>query len=687
MRMAKRQRSDPLPTDAARGGSQPLAAFRGGTAASILVAVGLAVLFVSLVWRAALPNNRHQPTLDHVVVNSYEGRYYLPSDIHTYEDVVTLATARHFALDGFLRTHLIPNRGNAPLVSLYDFTHTQCETLGPPAHVMTYWNLFGQSVSALSLNNDCVYTHYPPLADWFFGLCADLGLDRLFYFKIIAILANCCFLAVSFSWLRREVSDRAAAIAMLLCGTLPAFHQWADALYYHPFQYLLLMSGILAFSCYLKTRRIRWLAATWFAYFCEALASYQLTLFFGLAICGLAVLAPTTPTGTQTSRPAIGLRSFRSWGTILCVQATAPFAAFLLHFGLTCSLFGLERSYRNLSATFGARASERLAGGFGQLFDFANDRLLPWYAAVSAVCLLVFARARTGTPLARPLALVGVFVAGGTSFSIAMPGTTSWHGWMMYRHFLPLALLLLAYAADSFLLLVAACRASRGPKTPAVFVGAGLCLGLLAFVAFRNAYGIEHEIRWNLARNRRTDPHNLALRSAGTLYWTEGLPRFQGTPLAPISGMRVNEPPLWASDFRMLGPAPVHYEIWWLEPQRMDAVRLLVNDAQAGKVVEHCTTSYFDGAGFQPPVSSERPAVTAFVPDEGERTPREPYSWVHFPVPPPFRYRAVRFTCSGIEKLVVRQLEVVASDPPPAESDGVKAGATSVPAIAGRARG
>jgi hypothetical protein len=158
-----------------------------------LLGLWISIAFLAFSWRAALPNNQHRSTDLRVFATT--SSWVLPpgmsaSNLFTqtpkildgYHDAVSIVTAHNFQKNGFLRTHLLPNRRGAPLASFYDRSGTQCDSSSAPTNVLEYAVRASENDvrrrPMTSLNNECIHTHYPPLGDWVFGLMATVGLDR-----------------------------------------------------------------------------------------------------------------------------------------------------------------------------------------------------------------------------------------------------------------------------------------------------------------------------------------------------------------------------------------------------------------------------------------------------------------------------------------------------------------------------
>ena len=635
--------------------------------------VFILLLFGALCKRAALPNNRPRPGTDYVRLDTDGTGYYLPRGTNSYDNVVTMVTAHNFARDGFLRSNFIPNRKGAQ-ISLGDRTGTQCESIERNPHPMVYMNAFGERVQAASLNNDCIYIHYPPLADWVFGAMAAAGFDQVFHYKILALSLNCTFLLLVYLWIRREVRESAALIALVLTATLPAFLRWADALYFHCFQYFFLAALVLSWQGYLRSRRWHLFVLTWLCYFCEALVSHQLTICSGILIVGM--LSLETSLGRLTVWQRVRL---------LFVQAVAPIAAFSLHVGLCASLLGLAKTRSNLASTMTARMVQGsqfggISGGMAQLLQWVADDLVSWKMVILGLLFIIFARKVLQAPTRRPLALLAVWMVGGVSFWVAFLGTTSEHFWMMYRQIMPFAILLIAFVADTLFASVESLRRRRafGPvaftlaQTSPPLRQRALGLGVpalvflgcvfIGWVAYRNIQYVVGDLRWNSVSNRVVNLDNLVRSRLDVIHWREdNASRTEGLYTLPVSGLRVQEPPRWIMDFRMLGPGTSHYEIWWLQAQLLGTVRLLVDEAQAETVIDHCFLSLFDGETFQRMSNAAKITKETFVPTGNERTPSVPYSWLRFSLSAQQQTRAARLTCGGMKTMTLRQIEASSS--------------------------
>lgn len=604
-----------------------------------------AVAFACLVARAALPNQQHRES--DVAGDTVTGEVW-GQNANGFDDVVTMVTARNFARDGFLRTHLLPNRKGAPLVSYFDFSETQCAPVGGGGHPpLLYRGLQGKWIDLISANRDCVYTHYPPLADWVFGAMAAVGLDSILDFRILAVAVSCCTLGLLFHWLARMVHPAAALSAMVLVAISPAFFLWAAALFYFTFQYFFLLAGLVCWCRFLEGQERRWFLLTFVLFFLEALVSYELILFFGLVVAGTTFL----------ERPGA------SWGCRLrwlAAQAAAPALATLLHLGLRVSLLGFAPTWRNIVAT----AVDRYGWGWTPVrVQTWWNRIELWLmrldlAALAVVLVLVVRLVDRDRPW-RSLGWLLLTVAGGLSFLAAFPGTAWVHSWMMYRHLMPAAALLTALAID------AALRCFRGTvvSLPMRWAGARPALRLLLGTALlvpagwslrQGVAGLSREIAWVTAANRHHDPANQAVRYLEVVHWMETEPYYDIRARLAVDGRRVEQPANALTTFFLPQERDHHFEIWWLDEVQVGSVRVLTDADASEMLATHCRWSLFDGLEFRP-VLGVPAAVELFRPEAGE--PQASYAWWTSAVTG--RTRAIRLSCGALGRAVpLHEVEV-----------------------------
>ena len=610
------------------------------------LAISWVALVVSILcYRVVLPNNRHRD-LD-IYAPPAQGEMTAQTT-NGYEDVVSIVTAHNFARDGFLRTHLLPNRRGAPLVSYFDFSRTQCDSIAASNQPLVYPNFWEQPTPMLSLRNDCIYTHYPPFADWVFGAMASLGLHSVLDYKLLAVLLNGCMLLALYAWLRREVAAGAALASLVVVASCPAFFEWASALYYHPFQYLFLATGMLCWSLFLEGRKRRWFVLTGLLFFCEALVSYDLIVFFGIALLGLLWLDRRELSRAQC-------------GKLLAKQAAAPLLATLLHFGLRLSLFGIARTWSNIRVTAHSRITEGIEAWRVQLwFNRVHFKLAPLELLALATVLVVIVRVMEKADVHRAVVLLATLLIGAMSFACIFPGTAAVHTWMMYRHCLPFFAVLTAFVSDALWRagrLTLSNRRTRSGYAGLALICAVGCGVPLGWSLWRSAKAIAADILWNVAANRHHDARNIAMRFLDALYWRERNPQtYSVRILTPLDGHRVDEPAHPSPGF-IIDPGVVsHYEIWWLDEVKLGSVSLLTDRLFAVALASSCNLSFFDGDTFQAPHPVSPVTLVEFSPSRGEPVTHA-YQWVRFC--PAVQSRALRLTCTGLAPIPLHHVEVL----------------------------
>lgn len=620
------------------------------------VCVVIALLFGALCWRSSLSANRHRDIDYHRTEETGPIDFQRAKTANGYDDVVTVVTARNFARYGFTATHFLPNRSGAPQVSFFDFSNTQCEARPSARKPIWYVNVLGQPIDMVALNGECIYTHYPPLADWVFGAVAKLGLGDILHYKILAALLNCAFLAVTYLWLRRLVSALAAAAAVALLASMPAFWQWGTALYYQPFQYLFLIGGMLCWRRFLDGQRRGWLAATWLLFCCESLVSYELVAAYGIAMAGLAAL-DRRGTGWAPRLRAVAL------------VATAPVAGVLLHFGLRVSLFGLQGTMENATSTLQSRQGGEAGLALEAMRVLASQidfHVLGLWLLAAAVGGVLVARAAARLPLGNGVATLLILLAAGVSFSAIFPATAIFHHWMMYRHLLPFLALLFALTADALLISLGSLATAWRERTRAwarpVAVGlAGVALSAvpLAQLVLRDAREAIAEVRWTKEANRHHQPGNLASRFLDVLYWKEsGYPGWDERLYMAVDGRPFNLPFNPNTEFRIQPGSLSHYEIWWLEPEPIGSIAVLTSAESAPALRGECRLELLEDGEFRRSVVSAEQEEVALPPEYGGER-HEPYARVRLHLSTRVRTRALRLTCGeGAGPIPLHEIEV-----------------------------
>jgi hypothetical protein len=290
----------------------------------------------------------------------------------------------------------------------------------------------------------------------------------------------------------------------------------------------------------------------------------------------------------------------------------------------------------NWLATLPDRVAHLPHAGFSELLANIDQRLLPWSAFGLAVAAIVLQSDRERRR--RAVHVLAVCLVASVSFTLLFPGTAAWHANSVYRHGWFFTAMLIAFAAEVTL---SGTRQAR----PVVAASLGACCLLLVIV--QNGRQVEGEIAWNLLRRRSATPGNLVLSSLDAIYWTGGIPHYQGDVIAPVSGVPAQEPPAWSTDLRPLDHE-WHYEVWWLEPVALRRVRVLLDDARGSDAARQCSLALFDGETFRLEATT-----TQLVPFVSAR----PSVWLELAPESVVATRAIRFTCRGAKNLALRQIE------------------------------
>jgi hypothetical protein len=634
---------------------------------------------VLLGWRTRLPSNRHRE-LDVLVKTTASTAHDLKVIANTYDECVTQVTARNFARDGFLRTHFLANRGGYPLASFLDGSKTQCDNPSPTKNVVRYDFGNGIGIDMTSLNNDCVYAHFPPLADWLFGLVAMAGLDQYGHYRVLAVMLNTASLVVLYFWLRREVSEWASFVAIALAATLPAYIHWADALFFHPFQFLFLFGGLLSLSTYL-TRRIRsHFVVAWLLFAGQSLLSYHLLPCTGVMMSVLVMLE-----SGLTRRLRIKL---------LLALFSAPTLATLLHFGLRLSHMGVRHTLSNVVVTLHSRSLGGISHlGFVRLLMRFREHLIRFDLIVLSMLLVIAIRLYRRAPLKRPLWLLFGLFAGGVGFWVAFPGTNLAHHWITYRHLMPFVIVLLAEVAESIRLAlvpspgnepshVAHCtgleRIRDGiravfaaprrnlvhywgvPRACACFSAclALTCLVPLGWTASRNVTDIRKGLELMRDRAPSVAP-NLATHYLDLVQWSsDGSKNRNGHLYLLFDGRRLDALSNPNLAYRLPTGITSHDEIWWLEPIVIRSVALLTETTAVDMLNRQCWLSAFNGVAFDTITHRDSVSVEPFVPNANESAAPS-YRWLRYALEAPLEARGIRLSCSRLNAPVpIHEMEI-----------------------------
>ena len=195
-----------------------------------------------------------------------------------------LLTARFWARDGLFNHYLLGlNQGYGKIVRYFDEPELQQHAHGAVAS-----NLLAQKL---------YYTHYPSFYITPLALMMRWGIDSLFIFKILSIIASLAGLAFFYAFIKSISNKIAAFIAALYFAASPVFMSNADIIEYLPLEDALVFSIMFLSIVFLNRLNLKnfnyyktYLAAIWGASFLLSLVSYNSTFFIFTWLAGLTVI-------------------------------------------------------------------------------------------------------------------------------------------------------------------------------------------------------------------------------------------------------------------------------------------------------------------------------------------------------------------------------------------------------------
>lgn len=249
-----------------------------------------------------------------------------------------LLTARFWARDGFLNHYILQiNQGYGKTVRFFDEPGLQHH-----AHGTVAGNLLGAQ--------KLYYTHYPSFYIIPIALLMKLGVNSLFVFKLLAIIAS-LFGLIFFYAFAKLISNKAVAlIATLYFAVSPIFTGYADILEYLPLEdmlrFLIIFLSIL-FLIRLKLKKFDYyktcLGTIWISYFLLSLTSYNSTVFIFIWLLGLTLIC-------LWHAPINGKKLVFIFLTIL--WASAPILGFGMQLIQNAAYFGWRNVWLDIYGTF-----------------------------------------------------------------------------------------------------------------------------------------------------------------------------------------------------------------------------------------------------------------------------------------------------------------------------------------------
>ena len=213
----------------------------------------------------------------------------LPENHMDMDSAIMLLNARWWARDGFLKNYFLPlNAGYGKIIRYFDEPE-----LSDHAHGSTAGGLIGHKI---------YYTHYPSLYIVPIALLVKLGITRLFFLRILSIVASILSIVFLYAFIKKLLSNKyIALIAAAYFGISPIFIKWGDSLQYIPqedfWRFLILLSSLIIYQYFNNSQKwtetknkYLYLSAIWLGYFFLALTSFNSTIFIFIWLAGLSLL-------------------------------------------------------------------------------------------------------------------------------------------------------------------------------------------------------------------------------------------------------------------------------------------------------------------------------------------------------------------------------------------------------------
>ncbi len=228
-------------------------------AANLLFAIFLTVIATFLIFRA------------------------LPENHMDMDSAFVLLNARWWARDGFLQNYFLSlNAGYGKIVRYLDEPE-----LNDHAHGSIAGGLVGHKI---------YYTHYPGLYIIPIALLVKLGITRLFFLRILSIVASILSIVFLYAFIKKLLSNKyIALVATAYFGVSPIFIKWGDSLQYIPqedfWRSLILLSSLIIYQYFNNSQKwteiknkYLYLLAIWLSYFFLALTSFNSTILIHILI-------------------------------------------------------------------------------------------------------------------------------------------------------------------------------------------------------------------------------------------------------------------------------------------------------------------------------------------------------------------------------------------------------------------
>lgn len=250
-----------------------------------------------------------------------------------------LLTARFWARDGFLNHYFLQiSQGYGKIVRYFDDPELQHHAHSNPA------------IGGLLKVQKLYYTHYPSFYIVPIALLMKLGINSLFIFKLLAIIASLAGLVFFYAFAKLISNKIIALIAVFYFAVSPIFISFADILEYLPLEdalrFLIMFLSIL-FLRRLKLKSLGYyktfLGVIWVSYFLLSLTSYNSTVFIFTWLAGL--------TAIYLWRANIVYKK-TVFVSLLALWVSAPVLGFAIHLIQNVVYLGWHNMWLDIYGTF-----------------------------------------------------------------------------------------------------------------------------------------------------------------------------------------------------------------------------------------------------------------------------------------------------------------------------------------------
>lgn len=155
-------------------------------------------------------------------------------------------TAKNYYQDGWSREYAIPNRKGVTTQGYWGIPCAKNTPLTPATKSLQIPHPTGKVATIYPDNQDCFYTHNPPLTDWIWGGIYQIGFKSFIEFKQVALFFNALTCFALLAALLQYFSLPAVAFGGSLWMSLYYQIVWSSSLYHHPWQYLFVAFLIMA---------------------------------------------------------------------------------------------------------------------------------------------------------------------------------------------------------------------------------------------------------------------------------------------------------------------------------------------------------------------------------------------------------------------------------------------------------